>query len=130
METIKNTKRSKPPNDNPNKKKRTTLTKAQKKEVCILAKNNPSLKHQDLANKFDVGRSTITEILAKKDYFLNINETSIASQQKRDRHAFFPQLEETLALWFDEAIKHNLIITGEILKTKGHAIANILNINN
>ncbi|CAB4439638.1 unnamed protein product [Rhizophagus irregularis] len=88
------------------------------------------LKHQDIANKYDVGHSTITEILTKKDYFLSIDENSIVSQQKRNRQAFFPQLEETLALWFDEAIKHNLIVTGEILKTKGHAIANILNIDN
>ena len=58
-----NIKRTKLPIDNSNKKRRITLTKAQKKEFCISAKNNPSLKHQDIANKYNVGRSTITEIL-------------------------------------------------------------------
>ncbi|CAB4483995.1 unnamed protein product [Rhizophagus irregularis] len=77
-----NIKRTKLPNDSSNKKRRITLTKAQKKEVCILAKNNPSLKHQDIANKYDVGHNTITEILTKKDYFLNIDENLLQVNKK------------------------------------------------
>nr|CAG8482423.1 13958_t:CDS:2 [Entrophospora candida] len=45
------------------------------------------------------------------------------------RQANWPQLEEALALWFDQDIKHNLTISGDILKTKAQALAKLININ-
>ncbi|CAH1765169.1 3413_t:CDS:2, partial [Entrophospora sp. SA101] len=40
------------------------------------------------------------------------------------------KIEEALALWFDQAIKHNLTISVDILKTKAQALAKLININN
>nr|CAG8547394.1 346_t:CDS:2 [Entrophospora candida] len=60
---------------------------------------------------------------------LFIDEIHTTSQFKKNRQANWPQLEEALALWFDQDIKHNLTISGDILKTKAQALAKLININ-
>jgi DNA-binding XRE family transcriptional regulator len=110
-------------------KKRISLSASQKKELCKRAKNNPSLTQDDLAKDFKIGRSTVSMILSESNKWLSIDETLTTSQFKKNRQANWPQLEEALALWFDQAIKHNLTISGDILKTKAQALAKITNIN-
>ena len=48
------------------KRSRTTLTLAQKKELCQKKENNPHLKHIEIANEYGIGESTVSEILKAK----------------------------------------------------------------
>nr|CAG8604859.1 1688_t:CDS:2 [Entrophospora candida] len=66
----------------PSSKKRSSLSALQKKEL------------------FSV-------ILSESNKWLSVDETVSTSQFKKNQQANWPQLEETLAIWFDEAKKHN-----------------------
>ncbi|CAH1770079.1 7335_t:CDS:2 [Entrophospora sp. SA101] len=46
-------------------------------------------------------------ILSESNKWLSVDETVSISQFKKNWQANWPQLEETLAIWFDEVIKHN-----------------------
>ncbi|CAJ0647337.1 13553_t:CDS:1, partial [Entrophospora sp. SA101] len=109
--------------------KRNSLSASQKKELCKHAKDNHSLSQDDLAQEFKIGQSTVPGILSESDKWLSIDETLTTSQIKKDRLANWPQLEEALALWFDQAVGHNLTISGDILKTKAHALAEVMDVN-
>ena len=95
-----------------------------------MAQNNPNFTQQELAMKFEIGRSTVADILAKSSYWLNLDEESTAAQQKRNRLPDHPQLEEILACWFDLALENHITITGLILQEKAKQIANTLDIQN
>ena len=93
-------------------KKRTSLSALQKKELCKRAKNDPSLTQDKLAKDFEIGWSTVSVILSESNKWLSVDETVSTSQFKKNRQANWPQLEKAPTLWFDEAIKHNLTISG------------------
>jgi DNA-binding XRE family transcriptional regulator len=80
---------------------------AKKKELCKCAKNDPSLTQDKLAKDFEISRSTVSVILSGSNKWLSVDETVSTFQFKKNRQANWPQLEETLAIWFDEAIKLN-----------------------
>ncbi|CAG8687641.1 22413_t:CDS:2, partial [Racocetra persica] len=101
-----------------------------KKELCQLAQNNPNFTQQELAGKFEIGRSTVADILAKLSYWLSLDDESTAAQQKRNRLPNHPQLEEILACWFDLALENHITITDLILQEKAKQIANALDIQN
>ena len=54
---------------------RAALTGAQKKDPCQKRLDNPSL-----TNKDHCGESTVSEILAKKEQWLSVDETSLAGR--------------------------------------------------
>ncbi|CAG8857500.1 41677_t:CDS:1, partial [Gigaspora margarita] len=100
------------------KKPRKILNGKQKKTLCQFAKDNPNFTQQELANKFEIGRSTVAEILAQASYWLGLDEESTIVQHKRNRLPDHPQLEEILTHWFDLALENHLTITGLILQEK------------
>ncbi|RIB30890.1 DDE superfamily endonuclease-domain-containing protein [Gigaspora rosea] len=53
-------------------KKRAILSAAQKHDICKAKEMNPNIKNVDLANKYSVGKSTITDILKEKECWLAI----------------------------------------------------------
>src|SRR5436190_16171492 len=59
---------------------RVALTGAQKKRPCQKRLDNPSLTNKDLARLFHCGESTVSEILAKKEQWLSVYETSLAGR--------------------------------------------------
>ncbi|CAG8825141.1 18247_t:CDS:1, partial [Gigaspora rosea] len=83
------------------KMRRVTLTKAQKAEICQLRKSN--FTQLELANKFNIGESTVSKILKQQNYWLSIDPNSKEAKSKRDRLARYPQLEEILSLWISKA---------------------------
>lgn len=100
------------------KKKRKSLTAAQKKEVCLKKISTPILKQKDLANEYGVSEGMIGSILKTKDHWLAIDTDSYQAGLRRERKIRFPIIEEALTLWVENAIKANLIISDNILLTK------------
>ncbi|CAG8623907.1 3730_t:CDS:2, partial [Acaulospora morrowiae] len=113
-----------------NKRKHNSLTLAQKIELCQAKTANPNLKNVELANQFNIGESTVYDILKRKDKLLNKNPNSYIASLKRERTPKFPQIEQSLALWLDQANGTNLSISGEILLHKATDFARLMDINN
>ena len=56
-------------------RKRNILTAAQKRELCETKEKEPNLSNVDLAQKYNIGKSTVTDILKDKERWLVISES-------------------------------------------------------
>ncbi|CAG8758067.1 22385_t:CDS:2 [Cetraspora pellucida] len=79
------------------------LSAAQKHDICQAKKINSNIKNIDLASKYQVEKSTITDILKEKEL-----------QLKR---------KKALELWIDNAFNSSQDIDGHILKNKAKFFA-------
>ena len=107
-------------------KKRTILTAAQKRELCETKEKEPNLSNTDLAQKYGIGKSTVTDILNNKERWLIISEDQ--GSIKKFRSPKWPNLESALSLWVDNALNTKQDIDGNILKTKASFFARQLSI--
>ena len=55
-------------------RKRTILSAAQKREICEAKEREPSLSNVNLALRYNIGKSTVTDILSDKECWLAISE--------------------------------------------------------
>ncbi len=109
--------------------KRKSLSFAEKRELCEWKRDNPSYNQEDLAKKFDISKSQVCKILKKKDKWLSIDISNKEfKDQKQDRDAKYPEIESALYLWMQQALASNLIITGDVLKSKALNFATRLQI--
>jgi len=114
-------------NEAPVPKKRKSLTAAQKKEVCLKKNSLPSLKNKDLAKEYDVSEGMICDILKAKDRWLAVDLNSYQANLRRERKLPFITIEEALALWVENALEANIIISDSILSTKALEFAFLCN---
>src|SRR3954451_11806156 len=84
--------------DEPLKKKRKSLTAAQKKELCLKKISSPFLKQKDLANEYDVSEGMVSDILKEKDRWLSVDTNLYQANLKRDKKTPFPLVEEALVI--------------------------------
>ena len=45
-----------------------------RKKICVYAEENPNLRQEDIARKFNIERSTVSKILKEKDRWLNVRD--------------------------------------------------------
>ncbi len=102
-------------------RKRVILSAAQKRELCEKKERNSSLSNVELAQQYKVGKSTITDILKEKERWLAISESQ--EHIKKFRGPKWPQLENALGLWVDNALNTRQDIDGNILKMKASHFA-------
>lgn len=57
------------------KSRKQRLYSRDRKNICIMARDNPHMRQEDIAARFGVERSTISKILKNKDRWLNVPET-------------------------------------------------------
>ncbi|UZO05934.1 uncharacterized protein OCT59_026272 [Rhizophagus irregularis] len=81
-----------------------------------MKEKDPTLQNVELAQKYNVGKSTITNILRESDRWLTITESK--ENTKKFRRPKWPQLEGALGLWVDNALNTKQDIDGNILKKK------------
>ncbi|UZO05454.1 uncharacterized protein OCT59_025804 [Rhizophagus irregularis] len=98
------------------KRKRVSLSAKQKREICEMKEKDPTLQNVELAQKYNVGKSTITDILRESDHWLTITESK--KNTKKFRGSKWPQLEGALGLWVDNALNTKQDIDGNILKNR------------
>jgi hypothetical protein len=115
--------------DEPLKKKRNSLTAAQKKEICLKKIASPFLKNKDLAKEYVVSKEMISDTLKTKDRWLAIDPESYQAGLKREKKVSFPNIEEALTIWVETALQAGLIITDNILSTKALGFAFLLKEN-
>jgi hypothetical protein len=110
--------------DNMNsKRKHKSLTLAQKIDICKTKASNPGIKNTELAAKYGVGQSTIHDILKKKDRYLSRQPNSYTASLRRERAPKYPNIEQALALWIDQATNDNCTLSGHILLAKAASFA-------
>ncbi|CAG8634933.1 12733_t:CDS:2, partial [Cetraspora pellucida] len=74
------------------------LSAAQKHKICQVKEINPNIKNVDLATNYQVGKSTIMDILKEKDRWLAIM-TKEEDKIKKFHRPKWPNLEEALGFW-------------------------------
>ncbi|CAB4484917.1 unnamed protein product [Rhizophagus irregularis] len=97
-------------------RKRTILFAAQKREICETKEKEPNLSNTSIAQRYNIGKSTVTDILNEKERWLAISGDK--ESVKKFRGPKWPQLEKALGLWVDNALNTKQDIDGNILKTK------------
>ncbi|KAI9292746.1 hypothetical protein K502DRAFT_332103 [Neoconidiobolus thromboides FSU 785] len=121
-------------NYNTSRKKRKVLNIHIKKEIVRLAEEGAT--HKDLAEMYDIGRSTVTKIILRKDEILNYeileNDPRKCFRKNKDE-----KLESILYTWCTEGqnidfnnfsfVRENIEITD--IASKAISLANELNIN-
>jgi predicted DNA-binding protein YlxM (UPF0122 family) len=115
-------------NNEATSKKRKVLTFGEKKELCLLHHENPSLSQEEIGKKFGVKRNTVCDILKNKEKWLNIELNGFNTAKQREKSPKFPELEEALAIWISNALSANKTITGEIIIAKAFDFARLMNI--
>jgi DDE superfamily endonuclease/Tc5 transposase DNA-binding domain/CENP-B N-terminal DNA-binding domain len=116
--------------NNPKKRKHTSLTLNQKIEICKVKENNPRIKNVELAVCYNIGESTICDILKKKEHYLSLQINDYIGSLCRERSSKYPNVEQALALWIDQATENNCTLSGHIISTKAANFAQRLGIEN
>jgi hypothetical protein len=109
--------------------KRKSLTALQKKEICLAKQIAPFPTNQDLANAYDIGKSTVGDILREKEKWLTIDDDSSDANKKKRRNLLYDDVDQALAIWVEQALNAGLDLSGDILKEKAVAFAELLNKN-
>jgi hypothetical protein len=107
-----------------------TLSAIQKKELCEYKSINPNISYEEIAKKFEIGKSTVCGILKNKDKWLAISENPEDANKKRERECEWPKLEASLALWVNQANNANHTVSDPILIQKAKGFAKKLDIFN
>src|SRR5207253_3175328 len=96
------------------KQKRTAISYALKKEICLFKQKNPNKTQNEIKDEFNskyqlnLERSTISKILSDKEKWINftvnetINNTFCKSKVKH------PDLEKALNIWVNQAVVSGL----------------------
>ncbi|CAB4397028.1 unnamed protein product [Rhizophagus irregularis] len=103
-------------------KKRTILTAEQKREICEIKEKGSHTSNVYLAQKYNIRKSTVTDILNEKERWLTISEEQ--RKIKNFRGPKWPLLENALSLWVDNALNTKQDIDGNIIKIKANFFAN------
>lgn len=107
-------------------KKRQSLTAAQKKDICVKKLASPLVKNKDLARDYNVSEGMISDILKAKERWLAVDINSYQAGLKREKKAPFPNIEEALTIWVENAIHVGIVITDDILSAKALNFAYLL----
>ena len=65
--------------------------------------------------------------MSNSDYWLNIDETSTTGTFKKRRQSSFPNIEEALSLWVENAVSDKVTLTDSILREKARKFAVLFN---
>ncbi|CAH1770631.1 9847_t:CDS:1, partial [Entrophospora sp. SA101] len=109
-------------------RKLVTLTNIKKKELCEYKIANPTKTNEQIGKEFGIGKSTVGGIFKEKTRWIAIDADSDIIK-KRERVGEWPQLEDALAIWIDNANRANCTITGVIICQKAKEYATRLGIN-
>ncbi|UYV75131.1 hypothetical protein LAZ67_12002593, partial [Cordylochernes scorpioides] len=77
------------------KRKRESITIEKKKEICQLARNNPTMSKNEIGKRFSLPRTTVRDILTQAEKWENYT----VGFSKRQRVGKFSDLEDALFNW-------------------------------
>ena len=109
------------------KKSCTAINDDIKQQICIYAtkSENKNKSQQQIVNYFNqqnenlnIDRSTISKIVKKKDKWLAILSSSNNTKNFHHKEVKYPQIEEALGLWVENANANNLAVSEMIIREK------------
>lgn len=71
-----------------------------------------------MALAFDIGKTTVTDILNQKERWLEVDPESFDANKKKRRSLLYENIDQAMAIWVEQAIGACLDINGDILKEK------------
>ncbi|XP_041377364.1 tigger transposable element-derived protein 6-like [Gigantopelta aegis] len=114
--------------ERPKKRQRIELSLETKVKLIQEFDSNPQSKQKDLALKFKIGKQTVSDIIKRKQHYLQLYDANISGERKRITNGKFENLNGLLHQWFNQARSKTLPISGPILKEKALQFAEQLGI--
>lgn len=99
----------------------------EKYQIIQFIKNNPTWKQKDICAKFGIKQSTLSTYISKIDKITDeYSNVDCMVNRKRSRKTNFPDVDETLLLWFKQKQHAGFPLNGELLKLKATEFATAL----
>ena len=96
-------------------KKRVYITAEQKRELCLSKQTKPQPKNYELAKKYNISTSQVSDILKESNKWLEINPNSYQAKLKKVHTSPVANVEDALILWIQKALECNITITGNVI---------------
>lgn len=113
----------------PAKRQRTELSLSDKVKLIKDHESTPKVSQRDLAEKYKVGKSTVGDILRKKDTYMEQFELNAnSSKQRFNTNCKFFDINDVVWKWFNTARSKGIPISGPIIQEKALQFATQLNI--
>lgn len=103
------------------KRKRCSLSVAEKRNIISYVDKNPMMKKLDIACKFGIPASTLATILKFKDKFSE--ENGLPVNYRRLKPCEFKDVEECVIKWLKQCRDKKITIRGNILQAKAQQFA-------
>ena len=98
------------------KRQRTVLTLEKRIELINASEENPLYTHKELSEKFGVGRSSVSEILTRKEFFRDKFTKNSGLHVQRFKHGKREDINAAVYKWFCQARSKNISLTGAIIQ--------------
>ncbi|KAJ4512486.1 hypothetical protein HRR83_007002 [Exophiala dermatitidis] len=102
---------------------RRKLTDDERRQMCIEAEQNPTMKQTQIGAKFNVERSTVSKILRQRDKYMNPQVKDESSSPTKKSRAKLPDFEKTLSNWVKNQQNKGLSITDDDLRKKAQVFS-------
>ncbi|RMZ92238.1 hypothetical protein DV736_g521, partial [Chaetothyriales sp. CBS 134916] len=95
---------------------RRKLTDEERRQMCLEAEQNPTMKQTQIGAKFNVERSTVSKILRQKERYINPPPKEEVISPGKKSKAKLPDFEKTLTNWVKNQQRRGLAVTDEDLR--------------
>ncbi|KIX02005.1 uncharacterized protein Z518_07944 [Rhinocladiella mackenziei CBS 650.93] len=102
---------------------RRKLTDDERRQMCIEAEQNPTMKQTQIGAKFNVERSTVSKILRQRDKYMNPQPKEESASPGKKSKAKLPDFEKTLTNWVKNQQKKGLPVTDEDLRKQAQVFS-------
>ncbi|XP_052706690.1 tigger transposable element-derived protein 4-like [Crassostrea angulata] len=114
---------------NPAKRQRVELSLSDKIKLIKEHEAQPKISQRDLGEKFRVGRSTVGDILKKKEFYIEQYEQKASTSKSRFNNSCkFFDINDVVYKWFCTARAKVIPISGPIIQEKALQYSKDLNI--
>jgi hypothetical protein len=91
-------------------KQRVYITAEQKRELCLLKQTKPQPTNVELAQKYGISPSQVSDILRGSNKWLEIDPNSYQAKLKKVHTSPVANIEDALILWIQKALEYNVTI--------------------
>ncbi|KFY95314.1 hypothetical protein V500_02845 [Pseudogymnoascus sp. VKM F-4518 (FW-2643)] len=120
-----NSARSRAPKSASGPAPRRTLNDDDRRHMCQIHEDNPSIKQAEIGNLFGVERSTVSKVLRQKDRYLSLNEPSV-SPPRRPKGGRVHDIDLALGNWLIKEWEKGVVRTRDEIREKAIKFATIL----
>ena len=108
----------------PTRRFRNELTLKQKHDLVIEFENNPNITQRQLSEKYDIGRTTVSDILKRKnEYKFNFENIVNPDRKRTVRNTRFSEVNDIVYEWFKDAFKNDVRLKGSAIQEKAINVA-------